>query len=450
MKVFLSSTYADLIEHRRAAHDTLEQLGLQVIWMEAFGARPVESTIACLNEVEESDLFIGIYAYRYGYIPEGADISITEQEFNHAQKLGKPIFGFVVKDDYRWPPENVEHDKEDKLKAFLYKVKKQPVGFFTTPDNLAKNIASSVGRYLKEHLVSEAKSVSILEKIQQELDKGKQLFDNADYQAAANLYGEVARSANSAKDAESERKARHMAVRALDTYLVLSHIDENERKGVLQQINDHLQILESLAIDSDILGIDKARLALLSNESQEALQIVQKVIESASVGSVIWVDALLTCIQAYWQSEQIDDALGMKDLVRKALSKKVEAHARIAMAATWLRTKIKAGKVTRRDVLRFINLVRELKGDKNIGAKKAMMIVGEVAAESNRKVLHEHTLALLELAFELGEEVAEPAMASSAGLQIAEVAIYANESSKVKYISWKSRRLGRKGKACQV
>lgn len=27
MKVFISSTYVDLIEHRKAAHDVLEQLG---------------------------------------------------------------------------------------------------------------------------------------------------------------------------------------------------------------------------------------------------------------------------------------------------------------------------------------------------------------------------------------------------------------------------------------
>ena len=54
----------DLVEHRKAAHDALEQLGLHVIWMEAFGARPVESTKACLEEVEESDLFVGIYSHR--------------------------------------------------------------------------------------------------------------------------------------------------------------------------------------------------------------------------------------------------------------------------------------------------------------------------------------------------------------------------------------------------
>jgi tetratricopeptide (TPR) repeat protein len=151
MKVFLSSTYTDLTEHRKAAHDALEQLGLHVIWMEAFGARPEESTKACLDEVAECELFVGIYAHRYGYIPVGSSVSITEQEFDHAQKLGKPIFGFIVNEDHAWPPKFVEHDKKTNLDAFLGKVKKQPVEFFSTPDNLANNIASSVGHYLSEH-----------------------------------------------------------------------------------------------------------------------------------------------------------------------------------------------------------------------------------------------------------------------------------------------------------
>jgi len=150
MKVFLSSTYNDLIEHRKAAHDALEQLGLHVIWMEAFGARPEDSTTACLKEVEESDLFVGIYAHRYGYVPDGKDISITEQEFDQAKKLGKPIFGFIVDDDFIWHQKYWEHDKKAKLDAFLSKVKKYPVDFFTTPDNLANIIASSVGRHLAE------------------------------------------------------------------------------------------------------------------------------------------------------------------------------------------------------------------------------------------------------------------------------------------------------------
>ena len=154
MKVFLSSTYNDLIEHRRAAHDSLEQLGLHVIWMEAFGARPVESTKACLGEIDECELFVGIYAHRYGYIPEGSDVSITEQEFLHAKSKGKPIFCFIVHEDHPWSPKFVEYQKKENLESFLNHVKKQPIKFFTTPENLANSIASSVGNYLKHSSIT--------------------------------------------------------------------------------------------------------------------------------------------------------------------------------------------------------------------------------------------------------------------------------------------------------
>jgi tetratricopeptide (TPR) repeat protein len=161
MKVFISSTYNDLIEYRKAAHDALEKLGLQVICMEAFGARPEDSISACLKEVEESDLFVGIYAHRYGYIPKDATTSITEQEFNHAQELGKPIFGFVVDDDFIWHQKYFEHDKKTSLDALLAKVKTQPVEFFTSPDNLAQKIASSVGRYIAEEKLKAEKAIQV-------------------------------------------------------------------------------------------------------------------------------------------------------------------------------------------------------------------------------------------------------------------------------------------------
>jgi hypothetical protein len=85
MKVFISSTYKDLIDYRTAAIRAVEGTNYQASKMEVFGARPDEPFDACLKEVEQSELFIGIYALRYGFIPEGADISITEMEYVHAK-----------------------------------------------------------------------------------------------------------------------------------------------------------------------------------------------------------------------------------------------------------------------------------------------------------------------------------------------------------------------------
>ena len=110
MKVFLSSTYIDLIEHRKAAHDALERIGQEVGRMEIFGARAEEATSVALDQLEKSDLVIGIYAYRYGFIPEGSEISITEQEYVHAKNKGKPVLCFVVNEEHPWSPKMMEKD----------------------------------------------------------------------------------------------------------------------------------------------------------------------------------------------------------------------------------------------------------------------------------------------------------------------------------------------------
>ena len=153
MKVFLSSTYIDLIEHRKAAHDALERLGQEVGRMEIFGARTEEATSAALAQLEKCDLVLGIYAHRYGFIPDGAEISITEQEYIHAKNKGKPVLCFVVEEDHPWSPKLMEKDagKIKKLEDFKTKVlKEKVVDFFTSPADLGMKIATSVHNYLEE------------------------------------------------------------------------------------------------------------------------------------------------------------------------------------------------------------------------------------------------------------------------------------------------------------
>ena len=152
MKVFLSSTYMDLVEHRVAAVDALERLGQQAGRMEVFGARPEEPLTACLAEVAECDLFVGIYAHRYGFIPPGSDISITEAEFDYARKSNKPIFCFVVDEDHPWPPKMIEDGlAKTKLQTFKAKVSSGVVrDKFTTPQDLALKLATAIGRYLAQ------------------------------------------------------------------------------------------------------------------------------------------------------------------------------------------------------------------------------------------------------------------------------------------------------------
>ena len=80
-RIFVSSTYVDLIEYRKAAEKAINDQRQKYEGMEYMGAMAEEPTQACLDLVEKCDLFIGIYAWRYGYIPKSSDISITEEEY---------------------------------------------------------------------------------------------------------------------------------------------------------------------------------------------------------------------------------------------------------------------------------------------------------------------------------------------------------------------------------
>ena len=157
MKAFLSATYADLKDYRRAASEALERLGHEVAKMEAFGARPEDPTNACLRDIDQSDLMVGVYAHRYGFVPDGATISITEQEFDYARSHNKPVFAFFIAEDYPWPPKQIEGEPgQTKLTDFKRRVGAQLTrDVFTTPDDLAFKVAAAVGRYVAKERVDD-------------------------------------------------------------------------------------------------------------------------------------------------------------------------------------------------------------------------------------------------------------------------------------------------------
>ena len=69
MKVYISSTYQDLIDYRAAVDRTLRRMGHDVIGMEQYvaeGSKPVDR---CKADVRAADAYVIIVAWRYGYVP---------------------------------------------------------------------------------------------------------------------------------------------------------------------------------------------------------------------------------------------------------------------------------------------------------------------------------------------------------------------------------------------
>ena len=69
MRIFVSSSFEDLTEHRAAAIRVLRQLGHEVLAMEDMTAGTSAPLSRVFEMVDRSDAYVGIFAWRYGFIP---------------------------------------------------------------------------------------------------------------------------------------------------------------------------------------------------------------------------------------------------------------------------------------------------------------------------------------------------------------------------------------------
>ena len=61
----------------------------------------------CLEDVAESDIYVGIFAWRYGFIPKeegNPELLITELEYRAAGQDFEEWLIFLLRPDASWPP----------------------------------------------------------------------------------------------------------------------------------------------------------------------------------------------------------------------------------------------------------------------------------------------------------------------------------------------------------
>jgi predicted ATPase len=83
LRVFVSSTLKELADERRAARAAIERLRLAPVMFE-LGARPHPPRELYRAYLEQSDVFVGIYWERYGWVAPGEEVSGLEDEYNLA------------------------------------------------------------------------------------------------------------------------------------------------------------------------------------------------------------------------------------------------------------------------------------------------------------------------------------------------------------------------------
>src|SRR5436309_8833027 len=99
LRVMISSTAYDLPEHRKEVMDACLRQGMFPKMMEHLPASDTEAIRASLKLVDEADIYVGVFAHRYGYVPKDNNpqqISITEMEYNRAVERKIPRMIFVM------------------------------------------------------------------------------------------------------------------------------------------------------------------------------------------------------------------------------------------------------------------------------------------------------------------------------------------------------------------
>jgi hypothetical protein len=151
-RVYLSSTFEDLKDYRAAVVQAIRWLGQDVIAMEDYVASDERPLELVLRDVAAADIYVGIFAHRYGYIPPSPDnpdrLSVTELEYRQALRQGKRCYLFLLDDHAPWSPQFLEAGEgREKLVALRREImERTPVSFFSTPADLASQVVTVLAR----------------------------------------------------------------------------------------------------------------------------------------------------------------------------------------------------------------------------------------------------------------------------------------------------------------
>ena len=144
----VSSTVRDLPQHREKVRDACLRQEFLPSMMENWPAIDADGVKASIDKVDSADVYIGVFGYRYGYIPKGSEISVTEIEYDCAVERGIPRLIFLMDEKHPLTAQAVDRgEKSEKLEKLKERLKaERTVSFFSSPDELlAKAIDSLSG-----------------------------------------------------------------------------------------------------------------------------------------------------------------------------------------------------------------------------------------------------------------------------------------------------------------
>ncbi|MCB1093134.1 MAG: DUF4062 domain-containing protein, partial [Verrucomicrobiae bacterium] len=163
-KAMISATARDLEPQRLAAQEACIANDVFPVWMKHLPAQDSDGFKVSMEMVDKADIYIGIYAMRYGWVPDfdnPKQVSITELEFDRALERKasgrlKELLIFIADEKGQFSLEDIEMGDvvQQKLKAFKARAStKRVVGFFSSPADLQRQISEALAAFKDRHRV---------------------------------------------------------------------------------------------------------------------------------------------------------------------------------------------------------------------------------------------------------------------------------------------------------
>src|SRR5258708_5855365 len=145
VRVFVSSTLDELAAERAAAREAITQLRLTPVLFES-GARPYPPRELYRAYLAQSDIFVGIYWQRYGWVAPSMQVSGLEDEYQLSGEQPKLIY-------VKTPAPSIE----PRLQELLDHIRAEDTASyqnFATPDELRERLANDLAQLLTERFTS--------------------------------------------------------------------------------------------------------------------------------------------------------------------------------------------------------------------------------------------------------------------------------------------------------
>lgn len=146
LSIIVSSTSVDLADTRLEVVKAIQHLGLAATSMEDFGSATMTPEAVSVERVRESDVLVGLLGMRYGWVPPGSPISVTEMEYATARAAGKIVLMYVPRVLFSQGASSAN----DRQLAFIDRVQRESLtcGTYEDPKELPAVVVADLHRVL--------------------------------------------------------------------------------------------------------------------------------------------------------------------------------------------------------------------------------------------------------------------------------------------------------------